>query len=205
MKNIIYLMVLMFALPSIAQDNKNTISVIGETEKQALDDSYIILITLQQVMVYEGQGEVEATSLDVVKENYIKKAAEAGIDFNKFKRNTYYEFAISYSQNRESASYYLKTSDKAEVRKIMLLKSAGMSITNIDIETNKLTEQELVELSVKAIANAKERAKAMAKKMNKTIGEIVSISDTNTSKQYVLDYGTSGTQTHSVSVSFELL
>ena len=195
----------MFALPSIAQDNKNTISVIGETEKQVLDDSYTILITLQQIMVYEGQGEVEATSLDVVKENYIKKTAEVGIDFNKFKRNTYYEFAMSYSRNRESACYYLKTSDKAEVRKIMLLKSAGMSITNIDIETKKLTEQELVELSAKAIANAKERAKAMAKKMNKTIGEIVSISDTNTSKQYVLDYGTSGTQTHTVSVSFELL
>ena len=204
MKNIIYLVVLMFALPAFAQDSNNTITVVGETQKQVLDDSYIILITLQQIMVYEGQGEIEATSLDLVRENYIKKAEAAGIDFSKFKRNTYYEFAMSYSLNRESACYYLKTSDKDEVRKIMQLKSAGVSIENVDMKSAKLTDQELVELSTLAIENARVRAEAIAGKLNKLIGEIVNISDANTSEQYVLDYGTSNTQAHSVSVSFEL-
>ncbi|WP_159023946.1 SIMPL domain-containing protein [Formosa sp. L2A11] len=204
MKKIIYLLVLLFALPSIAQESKNTIEVIGEAEKVISDDSYTILIALQQVMVYEGQVETEATSLAVVEKNYIKKLEEAGVDFNRFKRNTYYEFAMSYSQSRESAYYYLKTSDKDEVRKIMQLKSSGMSIANIDIETTKLTDQELVDLSIKAIANAKEKAEAIAKKMNKTIGEIVKISDQNSSFQYIQSYGTSTKQTHGVTVSFEL-
>ncbi|MHA7944263.1 SIMPL domain-containing protein [Formosa sp. 3Alg 14/1] len=205
MKKIIYLMLLLITVPSMAQNSKNTITVIGETEKHVTDDSYTILIALQQVMVYEGQGEVEATSLDVVRENYIKKTEEAGIDFNKFKKNTHYEFAMSYSQNRETACYYLKTSDEAEVRKIVKLKSAGMSVVNVDVETKDLTSQELVALSTKAIANAKDKAEAMAKQLNKKVGEIVSINDTNSSEQYVQSYGTLPTQIHSVTVSFELL
>lgn len=205
MKTIIYAFIILFALPSMSQNSKNTITVIGETEKHITEDSYTILISLQQVMVYEGQGEVEATSLEAVRENYFKKAKEAGIDYNSFIKNTYYEFAMSYSQNRESECYYLKTSNEDEVRKIIQLKSAGVSVVTIDATTKNLTNQEMVDLSVKAIANAKVRAKAIAKTMNKSIGEIVNINDPNISEQYVRDYGTSTTQTHSVTVSFELL
>jgi len=205
MKTIIYAFIILFALPSMSQNSKNTITVIGETEKHITEDSYTILISLQQVMVYEGQGEVEATSLEAVRENYFKKAKEAGIDYNSFIKNTYYEFAMSYSQNRESECYYLKTSNEDEVRKIIQLKSAGVSVVTIDATTKNLTDQEMVDLSVKAISNAKERAKAIAKTMNKSIGEIVNINDPNISEQYVRDYGTSTTQTHSVTVSFELL
>ena len=204
MKKIIYLIVLLFVITSHAQESKNTIVVIGESEKIVLDDNYTILIALQQIMVYEGQVEVEATSLEVVKKNYIKKIEDLGIDFSRFKRNTYYEFAMSYSQNRESEYYYLKTSDKEEVRRIMQIKSAGMSVANIDLETTKLTNKQLVDLSIKAIANAKEKAEAIATKLNKTIGEIVSISDQNTSTQYIQSYGTSTSQAHAVTVTYEL-
>ena len=204
MKKLIYLVVLLFTIPLISQECNHSIVVIGETKKTVVDDSYNILISLQQIMVYEGQGEVEATSLDLVRKNYIKKLEEVGIDFSRFRRNTYYEFAMSYSQNRESESYYLKTSNQEEVRKIIRLKSAGMSISNIEVETKELTDKQLVELSVKAIDNAKDKAKAIAKKMNKTLGEIISISDQNTSGQYIQSYGASTMQPHSVTVSFEL-
>ncbi|WP_158847783.1 SIMPL domain-containing protein [Algibacter sp. L1A34] len=204
MRKFIYLIVLFFTIPVISQESKNTIVVIGETKKTVLDDSYTILIALQQIMVYEGQGEVEATSLDLVRKNYINKLADSGIDFSRFRRNTYYEFAMSYSQNRESESYYLKTTNKEEVRKIINLKSAGVSISNIEVETTDLTNKQLVDLSIKAIDNAKQKAKAIAKKLNKTIGDIVSISDQNTNAQYIQNYGASTSQAHSVSVSFEL-
>lgn len=204
MKKIICLIALLLALPSIAQERKNTIVVVGETEKVVVDDTYTIIIGLQQVLVYEGPTEIEATSLNEVTENFIKKLKNIGIDFNRFKRNNYYEFAMSFSQNRESAYYYLKSSDKEEVRKLIQLKSSGMSIVNTEMEATELTDKQLVELSIKAIADAKERATAIAKKMNKTVGEIVSISDQNTKMQIIQGYGISSTQPHSVTVAFEL-
>lgn len=205
MKKIICLIALLVALPSIAQENKNTIVVVGETEKVVVDDSYTLVIALQQILVYEGQIEVEVTSLDMVKKNFIKKLEKVGIDFSRFKRNTYYEFAMAYSQSKELSEYYfLRTSDKEEFRKLIELKSAGMSISNTEIETAKLTDKQLVELSIKAIANAKEKAEAIAKKLNKNIGEIVRISDLNTNAQFIQGYGTTATQAHAVTVAYEL-
>ena len=197
-------MALLFAVPLIAQEHKNTITVVGETETIVDDDSYIVLIGLQQVLVYEGQGEVEVTSLDEVKKNYIKKLEASGIKFSQLTRNTYYEFAMSYSQNRESEYYHFKTSNKEDVRKLSKLKSAGMSVVNTEVEAKKLTNEELVDLSKKAIDNAKERANALAKEMNKTLGEIISIVDQNSSTRYIQSYGTSTLQSHAVTVSFEL-
>ncbi|WP_405369274.1 SIMPL domain-containing protein [Nonlabens sp. Asnod2-A12] len=204
MKKLLYIIALLLAIIANSQEKENTITVIGETDKNLVDENYVVLIALQQVLVYEGSAEVEATSLKVVKQNVIKKLKDLDIDFNRFKRNTYYEFSMAYSQNRESAYYFLKTSNKEEVRKILNLKSAGMSIANIEVETTALTDQDLVDLSVKAIANARERATAIAGKMNKSIGEIVSITDQNTNSQYLQSYGTTTLQPHSVTVTFEL-
>lgn len=204
MRKVIFLLALLFAIPAISQENKNTIVVFGETEKTVVEDSYTVLIALQQVLVYDGQAEVEATSLNTVRENAIENFKEVGIDFKRFKRSTYYEFAMSYSQNRESAYYYLNTSNKEEVRKIIKLKSSGMSVVNIEVESKKLTGKELVDLSIKAITNAKQKAEDIAKKMNKTIGDVVSIADQNSNAQYVQSYGTSTSQIHGVTVTFEL-
>lgn len=204
MKKLIYIIALLLAIIANSQEKENTITVIGETDKNLVDENYVVLIALQQVLVYEGSAEVEATSLKVVKQNVIKKLKDLDIDFNRFKRNTYYEFSMAYSQNRESAYYFLKTSNKEEVRKILNLKSAGVSIANIEVETTALTDPELVDLSAKAIANARERATAIARKINKSIGEVVSITDQNTNSQYLQSYGTTTLQPHSVTVTFEL-
>ncbi|WP_083478215.1 SIMPL domain-containing protein [Lacinutrix himadriensis] len=204
MKKFIFLMAVLFTVSSIAQENRNTITVVGETETSVEDSSYTILISLQQILVYEGQGEVEVASVSDVKNNYINKLGDLGIDFSRFRRSTYYEFAASYGQGRVTEYYYLKTSNKEEVRKIINLKLAGTSIANTEIEAKKLTNDALVELAKKAMDNAREKAEALAAKMNKTIGEVVAVVDQNTSGQYVQSYGTSTLQSHVVTVSFEL-
>ncbi|PNW26324.1 SIMPL domain-containing protein [Formosa algae] len=202
MRTIIYALIVLLTLPTFAQDSNHTIEVLGEVEKEVLPEYYNIIITLQDVTVYESQGEMVVTPLESVQQNFTLKAS--GIDFNRFIRNTYYEFAMSYSQGKATACYNLQTSDQDEVRTILQLKSAGVSIANIDMEPIKFSDAQLVDLSVQAIENAKVKAQAIAKKMNKSIGEIVSISDPNTSQQYIQTYGVSKTQTHSVTVSFEL-
>ena len=204
MKKLIYLVALFFTIPLVSQEQNNTIEVLGETEKRIADQNYTVIIALQQIMVYDGQVEVEATSLEDVKRNYIKKLDEIGIDFSRFRRNTYYELAMSYGQNREAAYYYLRTTNKDEARKIINLKSSGASIASSEVEPKKLTNQELSELSTKAIENARKKAELISKQINKTIGEIVSISDLNTNTQYIQSYGTTSLQPHSVTVTFEL-
>lgn len=197
-------MAVLFTVSSIAQEHKNTITVVGETETSVEDNSYTILVSLQQILVYEGQGEVEVASISDVKNNYINKLGDLGIDFSRFRRSTYYEFASSYGQSRVTEYYFLKTSNKDEARKIINLKLAGTSIANTEIEANKLTNDELVNLAKKAMDNARDKAEALAEKMNKTVGEIVAVVDQNTSEQYTQSYGTSKVQSHLVTVSFEL-
>ncbi|WP_299252411.1 SIMPL domain-containing protein [uncultured Lacinutrix sp.] len=204
MKKLIFLMAVLFSVSAIAQENRNTITVVGETETSVEDNSYTILVSLQQILVYEGQGEVEVASVSEVKNNYINKLGDLGIDFSRFRRSTYYEFVSSYGQSRVTEYYFLKTSNKEEVRKIINLKLAGTSIANTEIESKKLTNDELVSLAKKAMDNAKNKAEALAKKMNKTVGDVVGIVDQNTSAQYAQSYGTNRLQSHTVTVSFEL-
>jgi len=204
MKKFILLIALVFTAPLVAQENHNTITVIGETDTKVDDQNYTILIAIQQIMVYEGQSEVEATSIEVVKENYINKLADLGIDFSRFRRNTYYEFSMAYGQNRKSEYYHLKTSNKDDVKKIIQIKQAGTTVVNVDIEANKLSTKQLAELSKQAIDDARDKADALASKLEKTTGEIVTIADQNTTLQYIQNYGTSSVQSHSVTVTFEL-
>ena len=197
-------MAVLFSLSSIAQDNRNTITVVGETETAVEGSSYTILISLQQILVYEGQGEVEVASINEVKNNYINKLGEMGVDFSRFRRSEYYEFASSYGQSRITEYYYLKTENKDDIRKVISLKLAGTTIVNTEIEAKKLTSDQLVKLAKKAMDNAKEKAEKIAKKMNKNIGEIVTFVDQNVSEQYIHSYGTSKKQTRLVTVTFEL-
>jgi len=204
MKKLIFLMALIVTMPLIAQEQRNTITVVGETQAAIEDNSYTILISIQPIYVYEGQAEVEVASLAESKQNYINQLKTIGIDFSGFQRNTYYEFVTSYSSSRTSEYYYFKTSSKDEVRKITRLKSAGTSVANTEIEPNILSKEQLVNLSEKAIDNARKKAEALATKIDKTIGEVVAVVDQNTSEQYMQSYGTATSQTHIVTVSFEL-
>jgi len=205
MKKLIYLVALFFTIPLISQEKSNIIAVVGETEKEIIYQNYTVIIGLQQVMLYDGQSEVEATSLENATSNYKKKLEEIGIDFNRLKRNIYYEFSMSYGQNRETAYYYFRTADLDEIKKIINLKSTGASIVSSEIEPKELTDQELAELSLKAIENARQKANNIAKKLNKTIGDIVNITDLNTNAQYIQSNGTKSLQPHSLNVSFELI
>ncbi len=56
MKKLIFLMALIITMPLIAQEQRNTITVVGETQAAVEDNSYTILISLQPIYVYEGQG-----------------------------------------------------------------------------------------------------------------------------------------------------
>lgn len=197
-----YIMVLLFAIPLIAQEKNNTITVIGETEKTVVGNTYTILVSLQQVT--EGYHGAELMSLSKVKATYTHKLGDLGIDFSRFRRNTLYEFSVSFSEKRETAYYYFKTTNKEDVRKITKLNLSGVSIINVEILPKKLTNEELAKLSNEAIEDARQTANATAKKMSKTIGDILTVVDSNTKTQYINSYGTTPSQLHTVTVVFEL-
>ncbi len=79
-----------------------------------------------------------------------------------------------------------------------------MSVANTEIEPNKLSKEQLVNLSEKAIDNARKKAEALATKIDKTIGEVVAVVDQNTSAAVYAKLWDSTSQTHTVTVSFEL-
>ncbi|MEE9364770.1 MAG: hypothetical protein V3U92_19390 [Cellulophaga sp.] len=203
MKKFIYLMLLVFTIPLVAQESEKTITVVGETEKTVIGNKYSIIISLKQIIA-DGYQQMEPKSLDQVKELYAKKLKENGLDFSKFKRNVSYEFAVSYSEKRETSFYHFSTTNENEVRKIFKLAVNGTTIVNVEVTTEKLTYEQLAILSNKAIDDAKIAAKLLAKKINKNIGAILRVIDNNSKTQFVNSYGINDVQTHNVTVTFEL-
>lgn len=203
MRAIIYIAIFLFPFHVFAQ---GTLTVVGNTDKPAPEYRYILNLSIQEI-IPDGYKIRKAVSISEVKANYVSKLKSVGLDFNNFENNLFYEFSMAYGQ-RKAIEYYLYiSSDKENIRKIIVLaddKTNGTSILNIEIICVKLKPKELAYLSSKSIENATSTALLLAKKLGKSIGGIISIEDKNTYTQTTSPYGTSIPQTHSVKVTFEL-
>lgn len=203
MRAIIYIAFFLFPFQIFAQ---GTLTVIGKTDKALPEHRYILNLSLQEI-IPDGYQIRKAVSISDVKDNFISELKSVGLDFDKFENNLFYEFSMAYGQQKAIEYYQYMTSDKEEIRKIKALaddKTNGTSILNIEITCVRLSPEELAELSSKSIADAKNSALLLAKKLNKNIGRILSIEDKNSRSQTISVYGTLIPQTHSIKVTFEL-
>ncbi len=203
MKKFIYLILILIAMPTIAQEKQKTITVVGEAQKMVTGNKYALIVSLHEVMA-DGYQQMEPITLEQMKKTYAAKLKESNLDFSKFKRNIGYEVSAAYSDKRESAYYLFETTKAEEIRSVSQIGLNGVSVVNVEVTADKLTYEQLAELSNTAIEDATKAAKILAKKMNKKVGAIINVIDNNSKTQYVNSYATSAEQVHNVTVVFEL-
>jgi hypothetical protein len=202
MKKLIFIL-LVFTSPIFAQEGIKTITVIGKTEKQIQIGSYHLTISLHQITP-DGYQQSESKSLAQIKQAYSNKLKAVGVNFSTFKENKPLYAYMSHNESNDVVYYSYSTTSSFEIRKVIAQKMSGMRIYNVEVIAKEKTNDELVNLASKAIINAKVTAQKIADKLNKKIGAIMKIENSNTADQYLDYYKPNKPQKHYITVTFTL-
>lgn len=192
----------LMTLGVFAQSNQNTISV-GGVHKYSISPEYKANMVISMSNVYY---DVETMSYSAVKSAYLDKLAKVGISSDRITENELHYLLSGY--DKEGTILVFTTKSLDEMNKFLRVKSVGVtkSDTNLIVE---MTDAQMAEYAKMAFENAKQKAEALAKKIGRSVGNIVSISDTNSNKIYdsmYYGYGNSfDSKDYHISVSFELL
>ncbi|MBG6133152.1 hypothetical protein IWQ47_004514 [Aquimarina sp. EL_43] len=200
MKKLI-LILLISTVPMFGQQQNNTISVIGECSKKVDIEKYIINVEFREVMA-DGYQNIESKSISQLKEDYKNKLNTIGVDFEKFKENVLYK--ITSTGYGAQAYYFYVTKSLDEVKKIHAQKMKGVTITWVDVIAKEKTNEEMMVLNKKAIQDARGKATRIAGSINKKVGSIQSIKDTNYKQQYYNVNKSQELQKHYITVTFVL-
>jgi len=185
-----------------AQSNQNTISV-GGVHKYSISPEYKANMVISMSNVYY---DAETMTYSAIKSAYLDKLAKVGISSDRITENELHYLLSGY--DKEGTILVFTTKSLDEMNKFLRVKSVGVtkSDTNLIVE---MTDAQMAEYAKMAFENAKQKAEALAKKIGRSVGNIVSISDTNSNKIYdsmYYGYGNSfDSKDYHISVSFELL
>ncbi|WP_117880562.1 SIMPL domain-containing protein [Aureibaculum luteum] len=175
MRKLIIAVLLLIVANTFAQDQastKNTISVSSNVKfkKEVKAFRIKLIMGLDQM----GYGNNECNTLDELKKKYFDKLKEKGIDPNKLEEKKI-EYLSMYYQ-REGTVYYYEASTEEEVSKVLSARVNGITNNGLEykMQLDDATYDSLIE---RAIIQAKDKAKRIATKANKKVGEIAMISD----------------------------
>ena len=155
---------------------QNSITVFGETLNDIKIKEYIINIEFREI-VSDNYRNVDGKTIDELKKAYASALSKVNIDFSQFEEDLLYRIT-SYSYNT-SEFYLYQTSSLDEVQRVLSQKMEGVTNVRVDILAEELNHNRIGELSKKAIEDAKNQAIIIASKLQKKIGKILSIENSN--------------------------
>lgn len=201
MKNIITVVSILFlSITTMAQNTPNTISVNGNHSYSVQPEFTAKMMISLNNIYYDAPGMTFAE----IKATYMNNLSKAGISKAKISEDDLAYAIMGYE--KEGTMVSLKTTSLEELKTFLGVKSLGVSRSETMMEFN-LSDDEMATYAKIAFNNAKAKAEAIAKKIGKTVGEVTSISDSNTNKVSGSLYYTNeiNTRDYYISVSFELL
>lgn len=176
MKNLLFI-ILILPFLAFGQDYR-TITVFGNAEVKMAPDLITVLVTYTEYEKTENSNltDFERAFAELLDAWSIPKQ-DVEISGMSAHRNNYY----SKKKVRATKSYQVKI---RQSEKVSAFTAAVMSIPFSDIQIMNIEytkkEQVLMEVSKKAIANAREKAQMMAEAQNETIGKTISIKEMET-------------------------
>ncbi len=201
MKNNLFTLLLFFTVQLIfTQTTPNSISVSG-TAEYSINPEYASKMIISLNNVYY---DAVTMSLDEVKATYLDKLSKAGIKTDQLTEDSLYYALLGYE--KEGTVMTFKTKSIEEMQKFLNVKSIGVSRSDTTMEA-QLTEDEMASYAKVAFDDAKKKAEALSKKLGRSIGKALSISDSNSQEiSESVYYGNTGNKrVYYLSVSFELL
>lgn len=193
------LAMVLITMGALAQNYQNNLTVNGShTYGISPEYSSKMIVSLNNVY-YDAQ----TMSMSEVKSGYLDKLAKAGISSDRLTEDSLHYALLGYE--KEGTILVFKTKSLAEMQKFLNVKAIGVSRsdTTLDVE---LSDAQVADYAKAAFENAKNKANAVAKKIGRSIGKAIYISETNTKKiSESMYYGNAKeTRDYQITVSFEL-
>lgn len=200
MKNIVYVIVFTLSSLSFAQlkDNQNIITVSGATKMERTITGYkakVILNTDQLSYINPAY-----TCLEDLQNGYFKMLEEKGFNTKNFKEDPLAYLFMGY-QNR-GVVLLLETMDVEQIKILSDNRFGGINLTFF--KKSEIKEVEHQRMLKEALADAKENAERLAQAADKTIGDIVYLSERYHNKVYWESYSADYEQYFELSVSYTL-
>lgn len=187
---------------------QTTLIVKGGVNYQIEVESHSFLVSLREIVAVEyPQEPIEPKNLTQLEKMYYDKLKAIGVDFTQFKRNELYWMHSApyyHSTGSNELFYNYTTTSKEDASKIINLKMNGLTITKVDIEAKEKTNDELSNLTLAAVKDAKLKAKIIADNLDKKVKDIVKIENLDTKKQYIDVSSPDEVQEHCVTVTFTI-
>ncbi|PIB38485.1 SIMPL domain-containing protein [Maribacter sp. 4G9] len=199
-KSLLLLFFLCFLNTLFAQENPNTINTNGTYEYDfAPTYTSSMIISLNNVY-YDAQ----TVSLEELKKTYLDKLRQAGLDTSKLKEDPLSYALMGYEKDGIILTY--TTDSLEEIQNFLLVMSMGVSRSETSMKA-RLTDSQMADYAHKAYENAKQKAEAIAKKIGRSVGKVIYISDGNNEEiNESLYYGNAvKKRTYYLNASFELL
>ncbi len=188
-----------------SQSTEKFIRILGNAKHVVNSNGIKLKATLQEVAPNEYR-KVRYISLDEVRENLNKELATIGLPSSGLEEI----WPPSRNYNKSpSENYCIYLKDKETARKVMDIQQEGLSFSDVSYTFDKVDPSVYDDLALEAIADARRKAKALAKEIGKSVGEILNLED-QSKVESARSYSSSNSSdskgiAYSVVVTFELL
>lgn len=193
------LAMVLITMGALAQNYQNNLTVNGShTYGISPEYSSKMIVSLNNVY-YDAQ----TMCMSEVKSGYLDKLAKAGISSDRLTEDSLHYSLLGYE--KQGTILVFKTKSLAEMQKFLNVKAIGVSRSDTTLYL-ELSDAQVADYAKAAFENAKNKANAVAKKIGRSIGKAIYISDTNTKKiSEAMYYGNAKqTRDYQITVSFEL-
>lgn len=179
MKKLTFLLALLFCSLCIAQ-TANTLEVYGTANftKEAKEYKTTIVLSMDQ-MYYAG---TQFSNIEELKTAFLSEIKAKGVNTSKLTEKPFDYYSLGYQ--REGTVFEFVTNSKDEMIKVMMVKTGGATSQTVQVKADNLSDAKYNELLGIAIADAKKNADRLASKVNKKVGDIVSISEISAQQSY---------------------
>ncbi|WP_165747759.1 SIMPL domain-containing protein [Cellulophaga sp. Z1A5H] len=199
-KYIIQTFILLSTMTAMAQTASPNISIEGSTTHTIKPIFNARMILSLNNVYYDAPG----MTFPELKESYLATLKKQGIDLKALKEDKFAYELLRYE--KEGTYFEFKTTSIETLEKFISIKALGVSQSDSNFEYS-LTDDEVATYAKEAYYNAKAKAEAIAKKIDRKVGKAIYIHDNNPNKMSEsLYYGAEfSKRDYQISVSFELL
>ena len=156
-----------------------TIEVSGSVKLERKIVKYRAKISIE--VNQSSYGDDEFSDLEEIKNQYYLALVENGIDVNKFEEDTF-EFR-NYNYQAEGTLLKYECTSQKEITQLLDIKIPGVYVNLI--ECKYVIDDSLFDtMTMAAIDDAKNRANAIASKIDRKVGNVISLKDNRILNNY---------------------
>ncbi|MDY8138528.1 hypothetical protein [Aquimarina sp. 2201CG5-10] len=203
MRTLVFIFLITFTSMFSQGNTDRTITVIGETNKKVEIGYYHLSISLKEV-VSDGYQQLESKTLSEVIQMYKDRLKTINVDFNAFQKNIPLQLYSSYGEIKDAMCYNYTTTSQEEILNIIKQRMKGLTLVQVETIAKEKSNDQLAILTTAAIEDAKIKAKKIADKLNKKLGDIIKVENSNAGIEYVNVYGLDELQKYQVTVTFTM-